>query len=286
MPATSRTLKAPRKTSTVDPTTVTGKSIRGRPRSSGSEPLGIGAVDIALDIITHMVARKDSLSLSDLSRATSLQPSKLHRYLVSLTRSGFLRQSPVTGQYDFGPFARRVGAAAFNRHHGLGVVQEAVAKIADQSGCTTYLYIWTELGPTVIRMELGRNSTLLTLREGTALPVCGSATGRVFLAHLPASQTKELVRAERAIAARQSLRIWTDAELQSECDKIRAAKVYWTKEAIIPGLLAAVPILDSNGELNSIITLLPKTAEDGDREAQRVEKILESHADRLARELP
>jgi DNA-binding IclR family transcriptional regulator len=238
------------------PKPASGPSVRGRPRKTDHAPVGIQSVDIALDVLAQILEQPGGTGLSDLSRATRLQPSKLHRYLVSFTRHGLLRQSPVTGLYDLGPFARRIGAAAFNRYHGISVVQEAVTSLSAETGCTVCLYIWSELGPMLLRMEVGTHPLPVVLREGTALPLCGSVTGRVFLAYLPEAMTKGMVDAERDLATADGLRVWSDAELAEETRRIKAGPVYLTAEAILPGAVAVAPVFDARHVLHSVVTVV------------------------------
>lgn len=257
---------------------------RGRPRKTGSESVGIQSVEVALEILAKMVSYQEGINLSELSRSTGVPPSKLHRYLVSFTRHGLLRQSPTTGQYDFGPFARRIGAAAFNRHNGVNVVSEAMTRISSQSGCTVCLYIWTELGPTLIRVEVGRYPMHVNLREGTALPVAGSATGRVFLAYLPPSLTAELVRAERRQVPGEGFRAWSDEELAAEFAVIRSQPVYWTTNAILPGALALAPIFDAGRQLHSVLAVVPPRGQ-STADKKRLLAVIEAHVQRLGEEL-
>lgn len=262
-----------------------GKTGRGRPRKTDSAPVGIQAVDIALDILKELVAQSSGMSLSELSRATGLQPSKLHRYLVSFARHGLLRQSAVSGEYDFGPLARKIGAAAFNRHHGLKVAHEALTSLAAESGCTAALYIWTELGPTLLRLEMGTRTLPVVLREGAALPVTGSGTGRAFLAYLQDSLTRDFVRQERDIADEEGFRIWSDKDLAAEIEKIRSARVYWTAEAIFPGSIGVAPVFDSGGNIHSVITLIPPRGQNNKAARQRLTTMLEARLDMLTAEL-
>lgn len=259
---------------------MTSKVGRGRPRKLDRAPVGIQSVEIAIDIISKLVVYEEGMNLSELSAVTGLQPSKLHRYLVSFTRHGLFRQSSVSGKYDFGPLARRIGAAAFNRHHGMALVHEAITNICVETGCTVYLYIWTELGPTLVRTEIGRSPRALSLREGTALPLCNSATGRTFLAYLPTNLTDDLLSKElsNSIVNRQDK--WNKKNLADELKIIRDEKVFWTDETILPGPLAIVPLFDSAAELNSVLAVLPHrdiTTE----EKKKLKKILEVKSNQL-----
>lgn len=261
------------------------KAGRGRPPKTNKEPVGIQAVDIALNILQVLAERPGSMGLSDLSRATQLQPSKLHRYLVSFARHGLLRQSPVSGEYDFGPLARKIGTAAFNRHHGLSVVHEALTSLSAETGCAVALYVWTDLGPTLMRMELGTQVQNVVLREGTALPLCSSATGRVFLAHMAASVSKPFIKDEVALAVAEGRPTWSQERLEREIEKIRAARVYWTSEAILPASLAVAPIFDAAGKLHSVFVVILRRGQTKKPEVQRLQQQIEHRLDLLAREL-
>ncbi|MES2415644.1 MAG: helix-turn-helix domain-containing protein [Pseudomonadota bacterium] len=267
------------------PQAPAGKTSRGRPRTTDSAPVGIQAVDIALDILKHLVMQSTGMSLSEMSRATGLQPSKLHRYLVSFGRHGLLRQSAVTGEYDFGPLARKIGTAAFNRHHGLKVVHEALTSLAAESGWTAALYIWTELGPTLVRLEMGTKTLPVVLREGTALPVTGSGTGRVFLAYLQESLSRDFIQQERELGEEEGFRIWSDKDLAAEIAKIRSERIYWTAEAIFPGSIGVAPVFESNGNIHSVITLIPQRGQNTKPARQRLTRLLEAKLDMLAAEL-
>lgn len=258
---------------------------RGRPPKADTSPVGIQAVDIAIEVLKVLAGRASSMSLSELARATSLQPSKLHRYMVSFSRHGLARQSPVTGEYDLGPLARTIGIAAFGRHNGLSVVHEVLSSLCAESGCTVGIYIWTDLGPTLTRMELGAEVQPVSLREGAALPLCGSATGRVFLAYLPSAVTRQLVKAEIASNIKEGLPVWPEQKLASELEKIRANRIYWTSEAILPASLAVTPIFEASGKLHSVFVVIRKRGQNKKPELQRLQKLIESKLDLLALEL-
>jgi DNA-binding IclR family transcriptional regulator len=270
----------------VDPDGAAARgAARGRPRTSARPPVGIQSVDIALEILAHLVDHGAGIGLSELSRLSGLPPSKLHRYLVSFTRRGLLRQSELTGQYDLGPFARSLGTAAFNRYLGLSAVHEAVAKIAEETRCATALYLWTELGPTLLRMQMGEEPMPVVLREGTALPLQGSATGRAFLAHLPSAATQSLLAQERALEREEGTATWSKAELARELEAIRGAPIYWTRETVVPGTLAVAPIFGERGTLHCVLVVIAQRGQAAEAQRGRIEKCLLGWKELLAKEL-
>ena len=243
----------------TSPSNVTRLPRRGRPRAKGRRPLGIHAVETALDIFQCVIEGEGGVSLSSLSRQTGLQPSKLHRYLVSLVKYGYLSQSDVTGFYDLGVSLRRVGIAAFNRFDEMKAIGDALRQFALEQDCTLFHYIWTEMGPTLINVEFGNYRLPVTLRIGSSLPLCGSATGRLFLAHLPKLMTAGLLANERAMAKAAGLQLPSERELDDELRKIKSSLIYTTHQTIAANItFAAVgPILDRDKRLFSAVIAVP-----------------------------
>lgn len=236
---------------------ITSAVARGRPKSKSEQSIGIQTVDTALKVLEIITLEGAPIGLSELSRRTGLIPSKLHRYLVTLIRHDILKQSPVTGLYDLGSAALRIGLAALSRHDAISTAQELIGALAANTKTTVALYVWTEMGPTLVRMELGTPPPAI-LRIGTALPLVHSATGRVFLAHMPSSKTEHLVRKERAAAKSDGLPFPTQQELNDIANDIREHEIYWTRDAIITASVGAIPILRKPQDpLCVIIAILP-----------------------------
>lgn len=247
---------------------------RGRPRAADRAPVGIQAVDIALEILDGVAENGSGISLTALSRKTGVQPSKLHRYLVSLTRRGLLIQAPVTGLYDLGPYARRIGMAALNRFDEMGYAHQAVTMLSAKTGHAIGLYVWTDLGPALVRLEMGAHAFPVALRVGSALPLCTSATGRVFLAYMPAAITQPFVARERSAALEEGYPAPDGPALEKELEIIRAQRIYWTHDAIIPGLAVVAPVFDAHGGLFCTLTgLAPRGYADETRRERLIEDL-------------
>lgn len=237
---------------------------RGRPRAKNREPLGIHSVETALDIFQCVIESEGGVSLSSLSRQTGLQPSKLHRYLVSFVKYGYISKSEATGLYDLGVSVRRAGIAAFNRFDEMNAIGDALHQFALEYDCTMCHYIWTEMGPTLINVEFGNYHLPVMLRIGSSLPLCGSATGRLFLAYLPKSMTATVLANEKAMAKAAGLKMLSDRELDAEMRKIRSSLVYATHQTIATNITFAIvaPILDRDKHLFSAIIAIPSVRPD------------------------
>lgn len=137
-------------------------------------------------------------SLSAVAKEAGVPTSTAHRYLVSLQRGGFILQDAVSGHYDLGPSALRMGLAALRRLDAVGYAIEAGRAVTLDTGETSAINIWCERGPLIIRWFPGERPIITTAGIGAILPTVGSASGRLFAAHLERAATEKLVKRELA----------------------------------------------------------------------------------------
>lgn len=165
---------------------------------------GIQSVEIASRVLFALERAGSSLTLNELAKQCGEAPNKIHRYLVSLGRSGLTSQSPTTGRYDLGPALRRLGAEAIRRTNEVAVATDHVIALSNETGHAVNLSVWGEDGPILVRWDYGRHALSLTARIGATLPIIESAAGQVFLAHLPDAMTASaLERQYGRLTARQ-----------------------------------------------------------------------------------
>jgi len=157
---------------------------------------GVQSLEVGMSILKAMVAGKRSMMLKDIAAAAEMPPSKAHRYLVSLIRSGLVEQDPLTSRYNLGPFALNIGLVAIDRIDRIRLGLSAIADLRDAVNETTALAIWSDNGPVVVRWERPRRPITVNVVTGTTLGLLGSAAGRVFGAWLPRNLTLPILRKE------------------------------------------------------------------------------------------
>ena len=233
------------------------KRTKGRPRTANSEATGIKSVEIALEILSVLLEQSDKVSLTELSHATGMATNKLHRYLVSLTRHGMIAKSEQSGLYNLGPAARRLGAAALTRFDGFEDIDEAAHALSAATDIGTFIYVWSEGGPVMVRSHMTRDA-LITIKVGSTLPLVNSGCGPVFLACLPREWTEPVVRAEFPEERKASIQKKAHAlakRVQAELSKHGA---YWADPGIVTGVpVCAAPIFDASGQLHSVLGATP-----------------------------
>lgn len=219
----------------------------------GPQSAGIQSVEIGMAVLNAFAASSGAMSLKQVSQATSMAPSKVHRYLASFVRSGMLIQNATSGLYDLGPTARRLGLAAMGRLDAFTVASNGLLKLRDLTGHTVCMAVWSESGPILVRWESGQEPLILSLRIGSSIPLLDTSIGQTFLAYLPSSVTEPAVRLQQKLAGTPPTRTVLD---QAELDQIRSRCSTYTSSAMIKGVDAiAAPVFEAPNRLFSVITL-------------------------------
>ena len=220
---------------------------------AATQSTGIQSVEIGMSILDAFAASTGAMSLKQISQATDMAPSKVHRYLASFVRSGMLIQAATNGLYDLGPTARRLGLAAMGRLDAFAVASNGLLKLRDLTGHTVCMAVWSESGPMLVRWESGQEPLILSLRIGSSIPLLETSIGQTFLAYLPASVTEPAVRLQQRLSGTQPTRA---ALTQAELEQIRSRCSNYTSSAMIKGVDAiAAPVFEAPNRLFSVITL-------------------------------
>lgn len=216
---------------------------------------GIGSAEKAIDVLVALTDAGRAVPLRDLARATDLPASLVHRYLSSLVARGLARQDAVSGFYDLGPLAIRMGAAALSRVDSLGRAMEIMPELCRKTGLTVQLNVLGDRGPVIVRWQRSEVPFLTTLAVGATLPLTRSATGRVLLAFLPPALAERLIGRDAATRHEQDRP--DQAQLASRLAMIRDQGFDTADSTVIPGLAAiSAPVLDAQDEAVAALTLV------------------------------
>ena len=159
---------------------------------------GVQSLEIGMTILRAISRGHRAMMLKDIAAAADMPASKVHRYIVSLVRSGLVEQDPGTSRYDLGPFALSLGLVAVDRLDRVKLGLSTIADLRDEINQTTALAIWSDNGPVIIRSVRPYRPITVNVVTGTALDLLTSASGRVFAAWLPRSVTGSRISAEQA----------------------------------------------------------------------------------------
>ena len=232
-----------------------------------AEQTGIQSVEVAarvLSALAELTATGTLPNLKTLAEHSGMPAAKAHRYVTSLMRSGLVEREPTNARYRLGAAARQIGIIALQ---GLDVTHVGIAHlpaIRDRLGYTVALAIWALHGPTIVLVEEVMASITVSTRVGQIMPILSSATGRVFGAWGPRSQTDVLIKREldASPSSRPAATVKTASEAQSLFETIREQGIASVHGDLNPLISAvAVPVFDFRGALVAAICSLGPSAE-------------------------
>ena len=210
-------------------------------------PRRIGAIEVGFRLIRVLEAADGSLALKDLSERAGMPPSKAYAYVASFVHEGMLVQDPGSGRYGLGPFALSLGVAALRQSDLVDIVRREAPALSEATTCSVMLSTWGNRGPTIVHRVDGKERGPTSIRVGYVAPMWRSATGRVFLAYLPESETAPLVRAEEGDAV-------PAGELRAQAASVREAGfALGDDDGYLSGI--AAPIFH-NGQLSGTLALI------------------------------
>ena len=243
---------------------------------------GVQSVEVGMQLARHLALAGAPMSLSELASSAGMPPSKAHRYLVSLIRSGLVSQNPNTGRYDLGPLASDLGFAALARLDIAEVSAAYIEQARAQLDETLLLAVWGNRGPTVVRWVESTRPVTVNVRLGSVMPLLTSATGRAFLAWMPPAVTTRYVDGELALP---TCPLQNRQEVETLIEQTRRHGLSRVQGEMLPGVSAlAAPVLNRQDELVCVLTALgPQQAFDADWEGEVAAALREQAAALSAR---
>jgi DNA-binding IclR family transcriptional regulator len=209
---------------------------------------GIQSIEVGGQLLLALAGQGRPMALKDLAAAAGMGAAKAHPYLVSFGKLGLIVQDAATGHYGLGPLAMQLGLISLQQVDPLRRATARLPALARELGQTVGITVWGGQGPTVVRTEEAPSPVHVTMRHGAVMSLRGTASGRLFAAHLP----RELVRAVDRAAF--------DKAFEQELAAIRAAGYSHVVDAAVPGVSGlAAPVFDRQGALVLTLTAIGAT---------------------------
>jgi len=219
---------------------------------------GIQSVEHGARLLEALVNSRKALPLKTLAAMAGMSASMAHRYLASFVRTGLVEQNPVSAYYDLGALALRLGLAALSRTDYMQVAEDAFRQLVDRVDIDGHISVWGSYGVTTVRYQNRHAPILSNFRLGDVLPLVDSAAGRIFLTYLSERTTRPVLKAE---ASKSEGRKLSAKEIREITQFVRSEGYAWIDGQVFHSIRAiAVPIFDSQGELQATISLVSNQA--------------------------
>lgn len=236
----------------AEPSAISTDGLPPATAGNGAGRRRIQSADKATGVLLALVEAGKATPLKDLARAIGMPNSLAHRYLASLMASGLAVQDEVTGLYDLGPTAVRIGASALARVDHLRLASQAMPQLVSRTGLPALLCVLGDRGPTIVRWERSYVPFITTLSVGSTFQLTNSATGRVLLAFTPDQVRDDLI--ELAVSKNHEQ---PTVKLLERLSTIRRVGYDEAESVLIPGLSAmSAPILNVQNEAVACLTLV------------------------------
>lgn len=219
---------------------------------------GIQSVEHGVKLLESLIEFRGAMTLKSLAAAAGMSPSMAHRYLTSFIRADLVRQDPVSGQYDLGTLALRLGMAALSRTDLIQIADDEFKELVGRVDIDGHLSVWGDYGVTIVRIHNRHVPILSNLRLGAVLPLYDSAAGRIFLAYLDDETIRPILTSERVNAEDPKP---TKAEIATIACDVRNRRYAWIDGQVFHGVRAlAAPIFDPQGDLRAAMSLVSNQA--------------------------
>ncbi|PVX78918.1 IclR family transcriptional regulator [Paraburkholderia unamae] len=164
----------------------------------GRTQRGIQSVEVGGRLLRALADARAPLGATDLAASGDIPSSQAHAYLVSLTRLGLIKRDALSGRYEPGPLALRLGLLHLAQQPALREAVPRAAALAHSLNCSVALCIAGPQGPTIVRYEHASLPLHVNLHVGTVMSLRATSTGRVFCAHLAPDALDDILARQTA----------------------------------------------------------------------------------------
>ncbi|WP_417620708.1 IclR family transcriptional regulator [Parasphingorhabdus sp.] len=221
----------------------------------------VQSIEVGFRVLRVLLTAEGALPLRKIAARAEMPPSKAHLYLVSFVREKMAYQDIKTGHYGLGNFAIQLGLAAIRQLDVVEFAADILMKLRDETDCAVYLSLWGDQGPCIVSKADGVLQGAFSIRLGYVLPLTTTATGLVFLAHLPKLEVDRALKAQAAYRKSMSRDAGPSAKATAErVDKIKRDGYGSTADMHHRNFAGiAAPVFDYSHQIAATLTLLGPT---------------------------
>jgi DNA-binding IclR family transcriptional regulator len=240
---------------------ASGSGISDSPAAESGKPQrGIQSVEVSGRVLLALAGARGPLALSDLASAAQIAPGQAHAYLVSLSRLGLIKRDELSGRYEPGPLALRLGLLRLESQPAFRAAVPRVAALAEAIGFSVAICIAGPQGPTIVRYEHAGFPLHVNLHVGTVMSLPATSTGRVFCAYLPRDVLEAMWANQSGTAGSAMTAPAEHAAFDATLARIRARGLESSVDMPSPGISSlSAPVLDSDGRLALALTVIGST---------------------------
>ena len=253
-----------------------------------SDRQGIQSIEVGFRVLNVLAAANRPMMLRDIAKGAGMPAAKAHRYMVSFMRVGIIEQDAASGRYDLGAYALDLGLSGLGRLDPVRLAGPLLESLCEEIQETVALAVWGTHGATIVRIVDAGGPVTITLRPGTVLSICTSATGRAFAAFYKSPFLKKMLDEElRTQADEKKIAITTlRRQFEKTLTEIQSQGLSRASGSLPPGINGfSAPVFDHSGKMVAAITSLGSIGDFDVEWNSSVAKALKDGAATLSRRL-
>ena len=249
---------------------------------------GIGSLEIGLRILDTLAESPRPMTLKNLSDRLELSPSRLHKYLVSLLRMGYIVHDNGSS-YTLGRACLTLGVAAIRRIDPIRLAFTAVEELNETTDKTVSVTVWNGQAPLVIKWLDSSYPVAVNIRLGLELSPFFSVSGRVFLANLPPERREAVLESffqQPPALPRHHGKTLQQDDFRQHLEQVRQDNLCCFYGDYLPDLnVAGSAIYDVNGNISSVVSLMGMAGDTDISPGSRLHEALTSCVEQVTREI-
>ena len=195
-----------------------------------AEKANIQSLDRAFDILEQLCQVSGGMAIRDLTAATGLNKSTVHRMLQTMIARGYVVQDEISGRYHMTTKLYALGGQVVDNLDLVETARYPMNALSREVEETVHLVVpeGTDI-VYVYKMEAGQDSVRMVSRIGMHRPLYCTASGKAILACWSAGEV-ERIWAESRIISYTPHTITDRVKLQTELEEIRRSGVAFDRE--------------------------------------------------------
>ena len=226
------------------------------PRSPVREEVPAGSAILrAIRVLEVIAGCHTPPQLADICKSVDLPKPTEFRILSTLEHAGLVGREPGSKRYHCGPRMNELAGNALmtspSRSARRGILEELVEQVGETCNLTV------SSGNSVLCLDRVETAWPLktTINPGTLVPMHSSASGKLFLAHLPRRTRERLVR-QLPLVGHTRNTFTEPARLLEEVERIRQQGYSTESEEYLSGICClAVPVQDADGRVVAALSV-------------------------------
>ncbi len=214
----------------------------------------------AFAILETVVGADRPIAMSEIVDAHALPKPTVFRLLATLEEAGLVAREPVDKGYSTGPRLAQLGLAVMTNQTVRRQRRAILQRVSDETGETCNLTMVDGIDVVYLDRVDSQWPLRIDLKPGSRVPLHCSASGKLFLSHLPRAKRSALIDSLSLVRCTEHTITRREA-LEAEVERIRKTGVGIDNEEFLTGLICvAVPVADASGRHLATVALQAPSA--------------------------